>query len=99
MPTLLFLFCFILAPAAGTWAIVWFVRSRYPGSSRAQVLRIGVPAAAILPLLPVTAMVAFSGDVHNPLLIAIMGTAIGVLAVGLCICLPVGLALTQDMRR
>ena len=65
---------------------------------RRQQACIAVPAASILPLLPVTAMVAYSSEIYNPLLIAIMGTAIAAVAVGLCICLPVGLVLTRDLQ-
>lgn len=95
MSALLFLACFIVAPAVLTGGLARRFLSRNPAASRGQILRACVPAGAILPLLPITAMVALSDDIYNPVLIAVMATAVGALLVGVLVCLPVGLAMTR----
>lgn len=98
MTILLFLLCFLIAPAGLTWAFVQHFLSRNPDASRGRILRTSVPAGAILPLLPLTAMVALSQEIYNPVPIAILATAIGALAVGALVCLPLGLALTKRRK-
>lgn len=95
MSALLFLACFIVAPAVLTGVLARHFRSRNPNVSRGRILQTCVPAAAVVPLLPVSAMVALSDDIYNPLLIAVMATTIGALLVGTLVCLPVGLAMTR----
>lgn len=96
MAALLFLAWFIAAPAFLTRMFVRYFLSRNPTASRGRTLRTCVPAAAVLPLLPLTTLVAVSDEIYNPVLIAIMATAMGAVLVGLLVCLPVGLAMTRD---
>lgn len=88
----------MIAPAGLTWGLVRYFLSRDPAASRERVLRVSVPAGAILPLLPLAAMIALSESVYNPVPIAILATAIGALAVGVLVCLPLGLALTRHRK-
>lgn len=99
MSALLFLACFIVVPASLTRTLVRRLMSGNPAASRGWIVRTCVPAGAIVPLLPITAIVALSNDIYNPWLIAIMATAIGALLVGMLVCLPVALAMTRNMRR
>jgi hypothetical protein len=96
---LFFLTCLIVAPAVLTWLLVKLVLWRDPDSSSSRVLKIAVPLAAIAPLLPAAAMVAVSREIYNPALIAVMGTLLVGTGDGLCVCLPVALALTRGRPR
>ena len=96
---LLILVCLILAPAALTWGLVQFALARSADTPRAKILLICVPPAALLPLLPATITVMISNAIFNPLLIALMATLIVGAGVALCVCLPVGLALTRHLGR
>ena len=86
-------------PAVMTRWLVRLALSRNVCASRGQILRTWTPLSAVLPLLPGTVIVAVSDQIYNPLLIAIMGTALAGLAVGLCVCLPIGLAMTRHLGR
>jgi ABC-type phosphate/phosphonate transport system permease subunit len=99
MPILLFLVSLVVAPAVLTWALVRLALWRNANASRAQVLKASVPLGAIVPLLPWSALVALSDEIYNPLLIAVMGTALAGVATGLCVALPTGLALTRHLGR
>lgn len=67
--------------------------------TRAQIVLASVPSAAILPILPVTIVVARATMINNPVLIAAMGTLLVGTAVGLLVCLPVAMALTRNLDR
>ncbi len=99
MSALLILAWFIVAPAVLTRTLVRRFMSGNPAASRGWILRTSVPAGAIVPLLPLAAIVALSNDIYNPWLIAVMATAIGALLAGVLVCLPVALAMTRHMRR
>ena len=99
MTIVFFILCLVILPAALTWGFVRLAMSRSTGSSRARILVLCVPPAALLPLLPGTAAVMISNAIFNPVLIALMATLIVGAGVALCICLPVGLALTRHLGR
>ena len=98
MTIVLFLLCLVLLPAALTWGFVRLALSRSADASRARILLLCVPPAALLPLLPGTATVMISNAIFNPLLIAVMATLIIGAGVALCVCLPVGLAMTRHLK-
>lgn len=97
MASLLFLAILILLPALFTWGLVRLLVAYGHGGSRRHVLSIAVPAGALLPMLPGTVWVAMSDMINNAALIAVAGTLMLAAVIGVCVCLPVGLAATRDL--
>jgi hypothetical protein len=95
--SLLFLAILILLPALFTWGLVRLLVAYGHGGSRRQVLAKAVPGGALLPLLPGTVWVAMADMINNAPLIAVVGTMMLAVVIGLCVCLPVGLAATRDL--
>jgi hypothetical protein len=95
--SLLFLAILILLPALFTWVLVRLLVAYGQGGSRRQVLAKAVPAGALLPLLPGTIWVAMEDMINNAALIAVAGTLMLAVVIGVCVCLPVGLAATRDL--
>lgn len=99
MPALLFLICCIVVPAVLTAALVRLALALRPDWARGRILRRVVPVAAIVPLLPFGVMTARYDGIDNAVPIALVATALAALAVGLAVCLPVGLAVMRRQGR
>lgn len=95
MPALLFLICFIVAPAVLTHGLVRLALWLRPQWGRGRILRTVLPMAAILPLLPFGVMIARYDGIDNAVPIGVVVTALAALVVGLCVCLPVGLGVLR----
>lgn len=97
MASLLLLAILILLPALFTWGLVRLLVAFGHGGSRRQVLAKAVPTGALLPLLPGTVSVAMTDTINNAALIAVAGTLMVAAVIGICVCLPVGLATTRNL--
>lgn len=97
MASLLVLALLFVLPALFTWALVRLLVAHDVRTTRRGVLSIAVPAGAILPLLPGTVWVSMTDTINNAVPIAIAGTLMVAAAVGVIVCLPVGLAATRDL--
>jgi hypothetical protein len=99
MSSLALLACLIVLPALLTFGLVRLFLAHNGSLSRSQVLRKAVPIGAILPLLPVTWLVASATNIDNPVPIAIVATLLMAGIVGFCVCLPIGWMATQHIAR